>query len=178
MGIQSHIGIVWRRSSGNHLGFPVVFNLKNPFDFLERATDIIINIVVWQASTNILYSLGCFVFLAFLILLCAYNVRFFFFSDLGILWKYSILFNFNIFKKKQTIMIFCNWHTSSSNILIIDCDNYFDSTHSMLKQTHACTPLNHHKASLHPFNGNKQHLCYQTTLKLTLHVELLRIFGP
>lgn len=68
----SWIRIRWRSSSGNHLGSPVVFNLKNPFDFLECATDIIINIVVWQAS-NMMYSLGCFVFLAFLILLCAYE---------------------------------------------------------------------------------------------------------
>lgn len=53
-----------RRSSGNRTGTPVVFNLKNPFDFLECATYKIINIVVWQAS-NKMYSLGCFVFLAF-----------------------------------------------------------------------------------------------------------------
>lgn len=83
--------LTYSSSSGNHLGSPVVFNLKNPFDFLECATDIIINIVVWQASTNITYSLGCFVFLAFLILLCAYECEMIIFSlfpDLGILSKY------------------------------------------------------------------------------------------
>lgn len=45
MDYNSCIIFTWR-SSGNHLGSPVVFNLKNPIDFLECATDIIINIVV------------------------------------------------------------------------------------------------------------------------------------
>lgn len=74
---------------------PCCFQSEEPLWLLECATDII-NIVVWQASTNITYSLGCFVFLAFLILLCAYNVRWFFFSFL--IWASYGSTNFFFFK--------------------------------------------------------------------------------
>lgn len=67
----------------------LLFLIWRTIDFLECATDIIINIVVWQASTNNVLLGLFFIFLASLILLCAYECEMiFFFSDLGILWNY------------------------------------------------------------------------------------------
>lgn len=59
-------------------------NLKNMLAVWGVCSDIIINIVVWKAS-NILYSLGCFVFWAFSVLLWAYESDDFFLLILGTL---------------------------------------------------------------------------------------------